>query len=300
LNAKERLFRLYSEAIIGIEAQVQFNSNDSATLMTKPLAGINVLITRPVGQAQELMTLIEAGGGKACHQPVMEIAALDEVKHAPLLQLSKQIVLALDQYQHVIFISTNAVEHGLELIDQYWPQLPIDIQWYAIGKATAAALLQQQIVTAVQPSDAMNSEALLQHASLQQIAGDKIAIVRGVGGRDYLREQLQQRGAIVNYIECYQRLVPQSVVSENVAERLADRIEQQSINVVCINSIESIDNFLALLANEVDAAIKKLALVVPSKRVADHAEQQGFNHILIAANASNQAITKTLEMISER
>lgn len=268
--------------------------------MTNSLAGLNVLITRPVGQARELIELLESAGANASHYPVMEIAALDEVSHAPLLQLSKQIILALAEYQHVIFISTNAVKYGLELIDQYWPQLPIDIQWYAIGKATAGALLQQQIVTAVQPSDAMNSEALLQHPNLQQVAGNKIAIVRGIGGRDYLQTQLQQRGATVDYIECYQRLAPQGESAKNATAKLAAHIKQQSINAVCINSVESIDNFIAMLDSNVNEHIKELALVVPSARVADHAKQQGFNHILIAANASNQAITKTLEMISER
>ncbi|WP_101758476.1 hypothetical protein [Oceanicoccus sp. KOV_DT_Chl] len=44
----------------------------------------------------------------------------------------------------------------------------------------------------------MDSETLLQHAQLQSVKQQKILIVRGIGGREYLAEQLTARGRSLN------------------------------------------------------------------------------------------------------
>ncbi|WP_101758477.1 uroporphyrinogen-III synthase [Oceanicoccus sp. KOV_DT_Chl] len=105
------------------------------------LAGLNILVTRPQGQAEKLLAGINAVGGHGIHYPVLEINALDTVEDAASYQRCKQLIMNLDQYQHIIFISTNAVSFGMDWINQYWPQLPVAIQWYGIGSSTVAGLL---------------------------------------------------------------------------------------------------------------------------------------------------------------
>ena len=45
--------------------------------MANPLAGLRVLVTRPAGQADQLMALIAAAGGQAWHCPAMVISGID-------------------------------------------------------------------------------------------------------------------------------------------------------------------------------------------------------------------------------
>lgn len=248
------------------------------------LQTLSVLVTRPQGQASSLLADIEAAGGKASHCPVIDIVELND---ADQLQHCKQTIMALDEFQHVIFISTNAVHYGMEWIHQYWPQLPVDIHWHGIGKKTVAQLIEQGVPCSPYALDgAMNSEALLQTKRLQQLAQQKVLIIRGVGGRDYLAEQLTQRGADVSYAECYRRVLPALADGELVA-----LLKQQAINTVCLNSGESVTNFYQLMG---DNKISDITIVVPGDRVAAIAKQLGFSSIAIADNASDQSMLKAL------
>ena len=187
------------------------------------LSALSVLVTRPQGQAETLIAAIEQTGGKANHLPVMEITELTDQAR---LQQCKQLIMELDQFQHVIFISGNAVNFGMEWVQQYWPQLPVGISWHGIGKKTVAQLIEQGVPCPPYEIDgAMNSEALLQHKSLQQLAQQKVLIIRGVGGRDFLAEQLSQRGAQVSYAECYQRELP--TIADGALNTLLEKNESK-------------------------------------------------------------------------
>lgn len=264
--------------------------------VTRPVGDLSVLITRPEGQSDELLAMIEEVGGKAYHFPVMQIAELDDKRESERFQRSRRTVLNLDQYQHVIVISTNAAKYGLQLIDESWPQLPLQMHWYAIGRATATALQKAQIVVEVSAEEnnveTMNSEALLNHANLQQLQREKVLIIRGVGGRNYLREQLSLRGATVDYLECYQR---RKAISRD--GELSQFIRDHAINTICANSVESIDYFSDLVGERELQRIQSLPLIVPSARVAAYAETKGYGSVTIAENASNAAVTAALGKI---
>ena len=94
-----------------------------------------VLVTRPQGQGGSLGVGLEALGFTVYQQPLLELQALPD-----LLPAQRQCLVDLDLYQHVIFISGNAVRYGMSWIEDYWPQLPVGLNWYAIGKATAGLL----------------------------------------------------------------------------------------------------------------------------------------------------------------
>ena len=69
-----------------------------------------VLVTRPAAQAGPLMALLRDAGYQPSHQPLLELEALPQLPPA-----QRRHVLDLDRYQHVIFISANAVRMGLSL-----------------------------------------------------------------------------------------------------------------------------------------------------------------------------------------
>jgi uroporphyrinogen-III synthase len=252
------------------------------------LNGLKVLVTRPRDQQQGFVDLLQRAGARADSYPVLEIAPIDPDGEPALAQQARQQWLALDKNQHILFVSTNAVRYGMAAIDQYWPQLPKGIQWYAIGQSTADAL-QQWPIDCQTETRAMNSEALLALPALQHVAGDKVLIVRGVGGREYLAEQLRARGARVSYAECYRRQLPQRPAGE-----LAELLQRQAYQLVCVHSGESLSNLLALLDKDI-SVLQQSSLLVPGQRVAELARQQGLKKIVVADNASSAAMLAALQ-----
>ncbi len=265
----------------------------------KPLAALNILVTRPAGQAGPLMAAIRAEGGQAFHYPVLTITELDPATDGQRRQQCKQLILDLDQFQHIIFISANAVAFGMAWIHQYWPQLPIGIHWYGIGRKTSqqlanhgvevATLVDDGPATTELKSNAMNSEALLQHPLLQALSGQKVLIMRGVGGREFLSEQLSARGAAVSYAECYRR----ACVERPEAE-LRELLTEHDIDISCVNSAESLSNLLTLAGDRGLADLQSRVLLVPGERVATIARETGFQQLQVADNASDSAMLAAL------
>lgn len=249
------------------------------------LSGKRILVTRPEQQGDGIVNMINRLKGVAVHYPLLEIVPL-ALEDTERRQHTRQLFLDLDLYHHVIFISTNAVQYGVDWIDDFWPQLPVGIQWHAIGGATAKTMVERGLDAAV-PTVAMNSEALLQLLDLQSMAEKKVLIVRGVGGRDYLSKELSQYGAKVDYAECYQRQRPNKPQGE-----LNGIIKTQAIDMICVNSGESLENLCALADNDL---VKSIALLVPGERVAKLAQEKGFAKLEIAENASDVAVVAALQ-----
>ena len=245
----------------------------------------SVLVTRPAGQAQGLLdALCAAGFGPVHHFPMLVLEPLEQ-----LAPEQHQHLLDLDLYQHVIFISANAVRFGLERVDEYWPQLPIGINWYAIGDTTAR-LLQERGLEAMTPGESMSSEGLLSRPELQSVEGQRVLVFKGQGGRETLRKTLVQRGARVDELACYRRTCPQ--ISPELLPKL---LLEQAIDVAMISSGEGLANMLTLLSDEESTKFKDISLIVPSARVAAMAQQAGFNDVVTAANASDAAMLQALQ-----
>ena len=181
------------------------------------LLGLHILITRPAAQALPWATQLESLGAKTSCQAMLEICPLNADTSK---QAAKNRVMGLDEYQKIIFVSQNAVNYGLAEIDNYWPQLPSNIDFFAVGASTAKLLADQlyDFGSSVHyPKHAMNSEALLALDSLNAVARDKILIVRGLGGRTHLGNTLEARRALVDYCEVYERQAPKIIDAGLVA-----------------------------------------------------------------------------------
>ena len=243
----------------------------------------NILVTRPAGQAQELCTAVAAKGFTVHHLPMLQVLPL-----AKLGPEQQQQVQDLDNYQHLIFVSANAVRYGMDCIESCWPQLPVGLDWYAVGDSTARLLLPFG-VEAHTPASAMNSEGLLALPQLQQLEGARVLIVKGEGGRQTLAEELGRRGARVDELACYRRAAPELAPRE-----LAAMLTQWDIEMVMISSGEGLSNMLALLSPAETTKFSCITLLVPSPRVADLAHNAGFEQVITAENASDSAMLRAL------
>lgn len=235
-------------------------------------SSLPVLVTRPQQQADSLCTALEGLGCQPVRLPMLEIVAVVET---PQL---KKCFLDIDLFQAVIAISRNAAEAGLEYLDQYWPQFPVGIDWVAVGPVTAK-VMQMAGMEVKMPAQRFDSEGALELACLQadNIAGKKILIWRGVGGRETLASVLKERGAQVEYAELYERNVPQHSAGQ----------WQQVLNDSPLLVVSSGQGLEAVAAQQPRIAEQVRGIIAPSARVADIAQSLGFSSIQIAASAQD-------------
>ncbi len=256
------------------------------------LQGCTVVVTRPAEQAQGMVDQIERAGGRAVLFPVLKITAADD-KTA----LDK-LVQELTQYSILIFISPNAVKYGLGYLLQH-SQIPEQCKIATVGAASATSavqLLQRDIDIVPASFDGQsggyNSESLLALAELQVVKNQKIAILRGNGGRELLATTLRERGAQVSYINTYKRSIPDDENCTKRLERLLTEANNTNAMCVTITSGESLHNFLTLLGEYADEWRQTIQLIVINQRLVSIAQQLGFKkQALVADNATNQALT---------
>jgi uroporphyrinogen-III synthase len=234
--------------------------------MTAPLAGRCVLVTRPAAQAAALAQAIRAAGGEAFVFPALAVEAVpaDELATS-LAQLRKADI--------AIFISPNAAQFGMAALGG----LPDGIRVFAVGPGTAAALRGQGVDGVIVP-DGQDSEALLALPPLQEVAGRRVVIVRGVGGRALMGEVLAARGAEVHFMECYRRVRPQA----DAAPLLA-RWRAGGIDAVTVTSAETLANLAALLGEAGAPLLARTPLFVPHAKIADAARRFGIARVVTTA-----------------
>ncbi|MCL5059725.1 MAG: uroporphyrinogen-III synthase [Candidatus Thermoplasmatota archaeon] len=234
--------------------------------MTGALTGRTVLVTRPAQQAAALAQAIRATGGEAFEFPALAIEAVPvEALSAPLAQLAEADI--------AIFISPNAAQFGMAAILAACG-LPASAEVFAVGPGTARALRARGVSGVVTP-DGQDSEALLALPQLQDVAGKRVVIVRGVGGRALLAESLAARGAQVRFLECYRRVRPHA----DAAPLLA-RWQTGGIDAVTVASAETLDNLAALLGEAGRALLLHTPLFVPHEKIAGAARRFGFAHVV--------------------
>jgi uroporphyrinogen-III synthase len=246
------------------------------------LNGRRVLVTRPAHQADHLCRIIEDHGGEAIRLPTIEIVACEELPEA-LTSLKK-----LDKFQWLVFISANAVNFALGAISGKIDQLHT-VKIAAIGRATAKALSMAGMPVTLLPETGFDSEALLALPQLHEVCGQRFLIVRGSGGREELADTLRSRGAVVEYLDIYRRLIPDIDCSS-----VRDMLNQNRLDVVTVTSGEALQNLLVMLGEHYLERVTALPVVVVSGRIAQIAADKGFKRIFVADSPTDMSILETV------
>lgn len=248
------------------------------------LNGLGVLVTRPAHQADALCRLIEQAGGRAIRFPVLAIAAPHD------RQAALATVARLAHYDLAIFVSPNAVELGLDLIEKQGG-LPAGLRLAVVGEGSGRTLRARLgRGPDLQPSGRYDSEGLLALPELQQVAGWRIVIFRGDGGRELLGQTLRERGAVVDYAEVYRRERPAADV-----QALAAQLKAGAVDIVTVTSSEGLRNLLELAGADNAVRLRQLPLVVVSERTAALAEALGFSQPAhVAALASDAGLVEAV------
>ena len=252
-------------------------------LVNKQLDGINILVTRPVHQSVFLAEGIRAIGGNPILLPVLEITDVKDLN--PLMDL----ISRLDEFDWVIFVSPNAVNKAMQLIVKQ-RKLPPHLRFAAVGKGSADVLKHYGVNEVLVPVEHFDSEALLKQEQLQNMAGKRVVIFRGNGGRELLGDTLTQRGAFLEYAECYQRRKPDIDTTALTAAWL-----QGEIHAVIITSSEGLHNLFDIIGKHGQQLLKSTPVFTVHERIVRTATELGLEKIVKATSAGDEGLLESLQ-----
>jgi uroporphyrinogen-III synthase len=248
--------------------------------VTGPLAGVTVVVTRPRAQAARFATMVAEAGGTPLLLPALEIEPVE-------LDAAARERLAPDAFDWTIYTSANSVESSLRQLPR-----PTRTRVAAVGRGTARALAEHGVVVHGVPGTTADSEGLLALDAFASVAGRRILILKGEGGRTLLREELERRGAAVVTGDLYRR-----VRAAPDAAALADlgRALDGGAVVVAVTSAESLAALLEGIPDARLARLRDVTLLVPGERVAASARTQCWRGaVRVAASAEDAAMTAAL------
>lgn len=246
------------------------------------LRGLRVVVTRPAHQAEGFCGLLEQAGAEALRCPVIRICS--PADNSELRRLAAR----LSSVDLLIFNSPNAVEHGVAAIHQQ-RRIPPQTMIGAIGAKTAQALERHGYRVDICPAAGFDSEAFLALPAVQTMQGKRVVIVRGQDGRMLLGQTLRARGAVVSYIQAYQRSGPDAAQAAALRQAL-----QSGADAIAVTSSEALANLAACLDAPARAGLERAALVVGHPRIAEAADRLGLPPPVVAADPTDEAMFTAL------
>ncbi len=245
-----------------------------------PLTGLSVLVTRPQPQAASLIERIGAAGGEAYSYPAIEIEPV---------AFSQAIRLDVPAYDCAIFLSVNAVRHGLEALANN-----ASTRIAAIGRATAAALTAGGARVDIVPAGAFDSEALMRELETVIAAQQRVLLVKGAGGRELLYERLRERGVEVDVLEVYRRILPAIDVGKQ--QELENYWAEEGMGIVTLTSAEVLANLDALLSDRGKHLLRTTPFLTVSGRIERIAREMGLKGESVLARAEEDALIGALAL----
>lgn len=232
-------------------------------MASRELAGRGILVTRPGERAGPLARMIEEAGGRAHLFPAIEI---EDLPPPPALA-------RLERFDLAVFISPTAVAKVMPHVAA-WPRA---LRAAAVGGGTRRELERRGMPAVIAPAVGADSESLLATRELQDVAGKRIVIFRGEGGREVLGETLRERGAQIEYAACYRRLPP----------RGKPHWTPREIDAITISSSQGLANLFAALEAEF---LRARPLFVPHARVADSARARAARVVVLAGPSDEEMV----------
>jgi len=232
---------------------------------------MQLLVTRPQPQADDWVHTLREHGVPAHALPLITIVAEPADVAASAWSTLATCTMAM-------FVSPNAVAH---FFAQRPPSMPWPPQVWAgsTGPGTSAALRDAGVpaVAIVEPPPAaaqFDSESLWSQLADRPWAGQRVLVVRGDGGRDWLAERLRAEQAVVDFVSVYRRTVPQLDAEQNV--RLQTALAEPARTWWLFSSSQAVSHLLQLTPQATWAHAQAWAT---HPRIAQTLQAQGFGHV---------------------
>ena len=238
---------------------------------------LSVLLTRPLEKSRQLADHIQDVVANVEICPLFTYSSGHQ-QHLLAEQLTS------NQIDIVIFVSPAAVSFANQIIPL---KTLADIKSViAVGDATLKLLHDFGVSQAVSPT-LQKSEGVLELLQTTDIKDKNIIIVRGNGGREMMKKQLELKGAKVAYNEVYTR----NWISLD-KQQAFEKWRKDQINCIVVTSSELLQKLLSYIDDKHWA--KQCTWIVVSERTAQQAKSAGLLNVVNSEGASHQDIRNAL------
>ena len=134
-------------------------------IVDKPLAGVTVVITRPVGYGRALAHRVRVLGGVPVALPGLSLRPVVEIDMVRA-ELKEALTGSL-----ILFSSPAAVQFAARLAPLRGSAI-----FAAVGRGTARALRRQGVADPLVPSTTQDAAGLLAHPGLADVRGARVAV----------------------------------------------------------------------------------------------------------------------------
>ena len=267
------------------------------------------VVTRPSGQARQLIEVltraIEASGvGKRSLPEILSLPLLTIVPKSDE-HLADHIATALSNADLAIFVSPNAIESVMRLLERDWQDfskkiIPIGV----MGGSSHLALKNHGIGLEENPTPIIipinnenwDSEGLWQELQALQWnwQNKKVVIFKGEGGRDWLADTLTKAGAAVEAISTYSR-VPLDL--DNPAWHLVREMDL-SKSLWLLTSSEAVRYLGEVMKDQFTQNLNAASALCPHHNIADAAELIGFGEVFTSEPGDEALVKSTLAWLT--
>jgi uroporphyrinogen-III synthase len=234
----------------------------------RPLRGLTLINTRPVGGARGLSRAARALGARVLPLPGSSLRGAD----APAA--AARALDAAAGADVVVYTSPAAVRFALGLRPRWRARRA---RLFGVGPATVRALGRRGLA-AQAPGQRFDSEGVL--AALAALELRRAAVVCAPGGRELIASALRARGVAVDEIHVYRRQ-PARLDARHLGPLRAARGRL----VLLLSSAESLANLRAGLPADAWSRLAGSAVVASSPRLAEAARAAGLREPIVAASA---------------
>lgn len=240
-----------------------------------------VLVTRPSPDGEQLTAQLRELAIPAWWMPMIAIRAGQD-----LPALSARLA-RLHQGDLVIALSRHAVRFAADAVNRW----PAQVQYCAIGRSTAQALQDIHGYSVLYPLQSETSESLLKLRALHHVTGKNVLLLRGNCGRELLGNTLRERGARIQYCECYRR-----VPLRYDGQAMAQRWQERNITTLVVTSGEILQALWTLIPEPWRHNwLTRCHIIVVSPRLAALASARGWSQITVTDKASNTTLVDVIK-----
>jgi uroporphyrinogen-III synthase len=263
-----------------------------------------LVITRPSGQAKQLIESLNTALIKSdlpkTHLPKIISLPLLEIIPRNDSVLTQQILKALKDANLAIFVSPNAIECVMRLLNDSWQSAASQVLPVGVMGAGSQFALQnhgiglEAIPTPMyMPQDPRHSDSeglwkTLQHLNWEW-PSKKVIIFKGEGGRDWLSKTLKDAGANINLIDVYSR-IPLS--AEDASWKQVSAIDLTR-SMWLLTSSEAVHHLGKVMQEEFGRALTTAVAICSHINIAHAAKEIGFGKI-VQTDAGDDALIKAV------
>ncbi|MCX7966277.1 MAG: uroporphyrinogen-III C-methyltransferase [Syntrophorhabdaceae bacterium] len=201
----------------------------------KPLYGKKIAITRARPQSIKLGTALSDKGAMVIYIPVIEIKPIKP--NIPLDEAIKD----LDSYFGIIFTSTNSVSIFFDALfeNKKDARFLCDKKIFAIGEATAKALLEKGVISDFVP-EKWTSEGIVEVLKTLDLNNKKILLPRAEEASNIIAQYIHKNGGSCHVVPIYRTVLPEK--TEHLKE---------NPDVITFTSSSTVRNFISIYGKDI-------------------------------------------------